>query len=110
MREAQTCANRRRAGRGYCAARLPLYNATEKEGPKRKEDVAQIIGKTIKHIVAKENPTAVPAYPLFLIFTDDTYYEFWCNAGIAEIQSASSLQSGGQASVRNRGENIVVDI
>ena len=76
----------------------------------RKQEVAQIVGKTIKHIVAKENPTAGPRYQLFLVFTDDTYYEFWSNE---EIEAASHLQSGGLDGARTygtRGKNIVVEI
>ncbi len=76
----------------------------------RKEEVAQIVGKTIKHIVAKENPRHGPPYQLFLVFTDDTYLEFWSTE---VIEAASHLGSGGLDGARTfgtHGKNIVVEI
>ena len=40
----------------------------------------RLVGKTIAHVVVKEGKG--PPGQLFLVFTDGTYYEFYCEASI----------------------------
>ena len=62
-----------------------------------KAAVADIIGKTIKHIVVKEGDRQ-PRSQVFLVFTDGSYYEFY--SATAEIVGAGGLDVGGIEAVR----------
>ncbi len=42
-----------------------------------KQDIQEIVGKTIKSVITSENRLAEPHCLLILVFTDDTYYEFY---------------------------------
>ena len=57
-----------------------------------KAQVATIIGKTIKHVVVKEGDDS-PRSQVFLVFTDDTYYEFYSAHG--SIAGAGAQDIGG---------------
>ena len=45
----------------------------------KSEILKQIVGKTIGGIVIREGVGAGPQYQLFMIFTDNTYLEFYGN-------------------------------
>lgn len=45
------------------------------------ELLKQILGKTIAAIVTREGAGAGPRYQLFVIFTDNTYLEFYGDIG-----------------------------
>jgi hypothetical protein len=62
-----------------------------------KAAVADIIGKTIKHVVVKEGERQ-PRSQVFLVFTDGSYYEFY--SATAEIVGAGGLDVGGIEAVR----------
>jgi hypothetical protein len=44
-----------------------------------KDAVRQILGKTIKGVIASEENRGGPRTQVFLLFDDDTYYEFYGN-------------------------------
>ena len=45
-----------------------------------RDELSQIVGKTISHVVVVKNPTAhFPKSQLVLVFQDGTSYEFWAN-------------------------------
>jgi hypothetical protein len=61
----------------------------------------QILGKTIKGVVLKKNEGKnLPAISLFLVFTDDTYYEIY---SLYQLSVASGLSPGGLAHARAYG-------
>ena len=62
-----------------------------------KAAVATIIGKTIKHVVVKEGDSS-PRSQVFLVFTDDSYYEFYSTHGT--IAGAGAEDIGGIEAVR----------
>jgi hypothetical protein len=62
-----------------------------------KAAVADIIGKTIKHVVVKEGDRQ-PRSQVFLVFTDGSYYEFY--SATAPIVGAGGLDVGGIEAVR----------
>ena len=72
-----------------------------------KAAVETIIGKTVKHVVVKEGATP-PQSQVFLVFTDDTYYEFYATYGT--ISGAGAIDTGGVEAVRRYmgGEKRVV--
>lgn len=72
-----------------------------------KAEVATIIGKTVKHVVVKEGDSS-PRSQVFLVFTDDTYYEFYSTHGT--ISGAGAIDTGGVEAVRRYmgGEKRVV--
>jgi hypothetical protein len=59
-----------------------------------------MVGKTIAHVVVKHRPKR-PLSQLFLVFTDGTYYEFFCPDG--SIVGASAIDVGGLDDVRRYG-------
>ena len=73
-----------------------------------KAEVASIIGKTIKHIVVKEGSRG-PRAQVFLVFMDDSYYEFYSTHG--SISGAGSLDVGGIEAARRYlpGQSIVYE-
>ena len=59
--------------------------------------LAQILGRTIAHVLVKERGTT-PRSQVFLVFTDGTYYEFYCTEG--NISPTSAAYRGGVEDVR----------
>jgi hypothetical protein len=41
------------------------------------DQLGKLVGKTIKSIVVSDNNSLPPRCQVFLVFTDDTYYEFY---------------------------------
>ncbi|MGB8647804.1 MAG: hypothetical protein WCF84_21400 [Anaerolineae bacterium] len=56
-----------------------------------KPEIRQILGKTIKAVVVSEENAAGPRTQVFLIFTDNTAYEFYGG----DFSSAGGLDQGG---------------
>ncbi len=52
-----------------------------------------IIGKTIDGIVIQENQGAGPLYQLFIVFTDNTYLEFYGNLGWSDRLEVGNLET-----------------
>jgi hypothetical protein len=62
----------------------------------------RLIGKTIIGVVKKENIRGSnPASQVFLIFSDNTYYEFY---SFSSIMGTSDACKGGTDEVRRNGE------
>jgi len=62
-------------------------------------EVKELLGKTITGVIAKENPrNRPPKSQLFLIFSDNTYCEFYC--GDSWIEGGKGLWTGGAEKVR----------
>jgi len=59
-----------------------------------------IVGKTVAHVVVKHRARK-PLSQLFLVFTDGTYYEFFCADGF--LEGASAIDAGGLDDVRRYG-------
>lgn len=59
----------------------------------------QMIGKTIAHVVIKEGQS--PKGQIFLVFEDDTYYEFYFGA---PVNGAKAVDPGGLAAAVAYGE------
>jgi hypothetical protein len=58
-----------------------------------------ILGKTITGVVVKRDQlTRSPASQVFLVFSDNTYFEIYASTG--DITSTSSLSRGGMPEVR----------
>ena len=60
--------------------------------------IKDIVGKTIKGIVVKESVIKNPKSQDFLLFNDNTYYEFYCDAIINGIKG---IDNGGMIAVKN---------
>lgn len=62
-----------------------------------------IVGKTISGVIIKRGDTrrGSPSHQLFLIFDDDTSYEFWVSGEYSELKGAAGLDKGGVEAVRN---------
>lgn len=69
-----------------------------------------IVGKTISGVIIKKSNELTPPAQLFLIFNDDTYYEFWVGED-GDLHAASGIDRGGAEKVRNymSGMNIVFE-
>ena len=65
-----------------------------------KDAVKTIIGKRIKGVVTKKRPNS-PYYQLFLIFSDDTFFEFYTITTDGDISCAGGIDKGGIDAVRN---------
>jgi hypothetical protein len=59
----------------------------------------RLVGKTIAHIVLKEGQS--PRGQIFLVFTDDTYYEFYFGA---PVDGAKAVDPGGLAAAVAYGD------
>jgi hypothetical protein len=58
-----------------------------------------ILGKTITGVIVKRvSNTRSPSSQVFLVFSDNTYFELYSDTGV--ITSTSSLSSGGMPEVR----------
>jgi hypothetical protein len=74
---------------------------------KLRDTVKGIIGKRIKGVVAKKRLGGGPHYQLFLIFSDETYFEFWSPKDC--IIAAGGIDKGGFKAVRKyMGEESIV--
>ena len=60
-----------------------------------KDALRLIIGKRISAVIAKEGKA--PAWQLYLVFDDDTYYEVY---GSGDLQSAGGVDPGGLNAAR----------
>jgi len=78
---------------------LPPTFATADAG-KMRGAAPGIVGKTIAHVVVTKRP-GTPTSQLFLVFTDGTYYEFFCPLG--DLEGASAIDAGDLADVRRYG-------
>lgn len=74
-----------------------------------KEEIKDIVGKTIKGVVVRESDKA-PQSQVFLVFTDGTYYELY-TSGSFTISGASGCYSGDMQDVLDyipdKGERFV---
>ncbi len=68
----------------------------------------QIIGKTIAGIVTREGVGAGPQYQLFLIFTDNTYLEFYGDVGWSTRLEPGDIETVQQYLDRFGGNVVVV--
>jgi hypothetical protein len=59
------------------------------------ELLKQIVGKTIAGIITREGVGAGPRYQLFVIFTDNTYLEFY-----GDISWSTHLETGDVETVK----------
>ncbi len=57
-----------------------------------------IVGKTIKGIVVKGSDFKNPKSQIFLLFSDNTYYEFYCDS---TIKGNHGIDKGGIDIVKN---------
>ena len=64
-----------------------------------KKTVKDLLGKTISGVVVKRGRD--PEGQIYLVFDDNTYYEFWSQG---EIHSTGRIEPGGMAEVKARGE------
>ena len=68
-----------------------------------KSVLPRLKGKTIAHAIIKEGTS--PRAQLFLVFTDNTYYEFYSES---PINGSSDIDVGGfAAAVAHSGQKIV---
>jgi hypothetical protein len=65
-----------------------------------KPQIKEIVGKRIMAVVVKENPRLSPPRQVFLIFDDETNFEFYSNS---EVTWTSGVRPGGIDWVRNYG-------
>jgi hypothetical protein len=61
------------------------------------QGLSQIIGKTIDAVVVKESQRT-PQFQVFLVFSDNTHFEFYCNT--EEIGFNKRVYEGGLEKVR----------
>ncbi len=54
-----------------------------------KDGIYEVIGKTIKEVIVNEGCGPYPEYHVFLVFTDDSFYEFY---GAGHVNSISELR------------------
>jgi hypothetical protein len=72
------------------------------------ELLKQIIGKTIAGIVAREGVGAGPRYQLFMIFTDNTYLEFYGDMGWSTHLETGDVETVKQYASRFGGKVAVI--
>jgi hypothetical protein len=65
-----------------------------------KQEIAEIVGKKIVGVVVKENSRSSPPRQVFLIFDDETSFEFYANC---ELTWTSGVHPGGIQWVRDYG-------
>lgn len=73
------------------------------------EVLKQIIGKTIAGIVTRESVGAGPRYQLFVIFTDNTYLEFYGDMGWSTHLDAGDVETVRQYASRFGGKVVVIN-
>lgn len=69
----------------------------EHEGDAMKDEIKQIIGKTISGVIVKEMEGGQPTSQVFLLFSDNTSYEFY---SYSTICGAGGVDPGGAEAVR----------
>ena len=62
------------------------------------EFAKNIVGKTIKGVVVKESDWKNPRSQIFLLFDDNTYYEFY---SASTIRGIHGIDKGGMDTVKN---------
>jgi hypothetical protein len=72
------------------------------------ELLKQIIGKTIAGIVTREGARTGPREQLFLIFTDNTYIEFYGDLGWSTHLETGDVETVKQYASRFGGQVIVI--
>ena len=72
------------------------------------ELLKQIVGKTIAGIVTREGAGAGPRYQLFLIFTDNTYLEFYGDMGWSTHLETGDVETVKQYASRFGGQVVVI--
>jgi len=72
------------------------------------ELLKQIIGKTIAGIVTREGVGAGPRYQLFMIFTDNTYLEFYGDTGWSTHLETGDVETVKQYASRFGGKVAVI--
>jgi hypothetical protein len=75
----------------------------------KSEFLKQIIGKSIGGIVLAENTGPGPQYQIFVIFTDNTYLEFYGNLGWSTYLETGDVQTVRQYASRFGGKVIVIN-
>ena len=63
--------------------------------------VRTIVGKTISGVIIKECKKKDPRAQVFLLFDDDTYFEFYSGGDSPGISCANGIDKGGVRKVRN---------
>ena len=72
------------------------------------ELLRQITGKTIAGIVTREGVGAGPRYQLFMIFTDNTYLEFYGDMGWPTHLESGDVETVKQYTSRFGGRVVVI--
>jgi hypothetical protein len=62
-----------------------------------------IVGKTIKGIVVKKSEVSQPRSQVFLVFDDDTHYEFYSTE---KINGIKGIDPGGMGKVKEHISNV----
>ncbi|HSL47277.1 MAG TPA: hypothetical protein VK897_27805 [Anaerolineales bacterium] len=73
------------------------------------ELLKQIVGKTIAGIVTRESMGAGPRYQLFLVFTDNTYLEFYGDMGWSTRLEPGDVEIVKQYASRFGGKVVVIN-
>ena len=73
------------------------------------ELLKQIVGKTIAGIVTREGVGAGPRYQLFMIFTDNTYVEFYGDMGWSTHLDNGDVETVKQDASRFAGTVVVIN-
>jgi hypothetical protein len=74
----------------------------------KSEILKQIVGKTIAGIVTHEGMGAGPRYQLFMIFTDNTYLEFYGDMGWPTHIESGDVETVKQYAARFGGRVVVI--
>ncbi len=74
----------------------------------KSEFLQQIVGKTIAGIVTREGLKAGPRYQLFVIFTDNTYLEFYGEMGWSTRLETGDVETVLQYASRFGGSVVVI--
>jgi hypothetical protein len=74
----------------------------------KSEILKQIVGKTIAGIVTHEGMGAGPRYQLFMIFTDNTYLEFYGDLGWPTHLEIGDVETVKQYAFRFGGNVVVI--
>ena len=72
------------------------------------ELLKQIVGKTIAGIVSREGMGAGPRYQLFVIFTDNTYLEFYGDMDWSTHLETGDIETVKQYASRFGGRVVVI--
>lgn len=67
-----------------------------------------ILGKTISGVIIKKGERSSPSMQLFLLFDDNTYFEFWSWGDYSGLSAAGGLDRGGAEEVRRYMPNMEI--